>query len=126
MRYDASKQPDPQAWLALDESERIDQVVDYHRRNHLPLGGNAKLHGAAHVVVENQIAMGDATAVPATFKRLMDEGLDRHEAIHAVGSVLMGIVFDVIRKVDDEANINAKYGRELAALTAASWRAQKD
>ena len=67
-----------------------------------------------------------ATAVPATFKRLMDEGLDRHEAIHAVGSVLMGIVFDVIRKVDDEANINAKYGRELAALTAASWRAQKD
>jgi hypothetical protein len=73
-------------------------------------------------MVENQIAMGDATAALATFKRLMDEGLDRHEAIHAVGSVLMGIVFDVIRKVDDEANINAKYGRELAALTAASWR----
>jgi hypothetical protein len=126
MPYDALTAPDPQDWLDLDEQERIDQVIDYHRRNHLPLGGNAKLHGAAHVVVENQIAMGDATAVPATFKRLMDEGLDRHEAIHAVGSVLMGIVFDVIRKVDDEANINAKYGRELAALTAASWRAQKD
>jgi hypothetical protein len=126
MSYDASKQPEPQAWLALNESKRIDQVVDNYRRNHLPLGGNAKLHGAAHVVVENQIAMGDATAVPATFKRLMDEGLDRHEAIHAVGSVLMGIVFDAIRKVDDEVNINAKYGRELAALTAANWRAQKD
>jgi hypothetical protein len=126
MRYDALKAPDPQAWLDLDEQERIDQVIEYHRHNHLPLGGNAKLHGAAHVVVENQIAMGDATAVPATFKRLRDEGLDRHEAIHAVGSVLMGIVFDVIRKVDDEGNINAKYGRELAALTAAGWRSQKD
>jgi hypothetical protein len=37
----------------------------------------------------------------------------------------MGVVFDVIRKVDNEGNINAKYGRELAALTAASWRSQK-
>jgi hypothetical protein len=44
----------------------------------------------------------NATAVPATFKHLMDEGLDRHEAIHAVGSVLMGVVFDVIRKVENE------------------------
>ena len=100
-------------------------VIEYHHRNHLPFGKSAKLHGAAHVLVENQIAMGDATAAPATFKRLMDEGLNRHEAIHAVGSVLMGAVFDVIRKVDNEGNINAKYGRELAALTAASWRSQK-
>ena len=68
MRYDALKAPDPEDWLDLDEQERIDQVIEYHRRNHLPLGGNAKLHGAAHVVVENQIAMGDATAVPATFR----------------------------------------------------------
>jgi hypothetical protein len=35
MRYDASKQPDPQAWLALDESEGIDLAIAYHRRNHL-------------------------------------------------------------------------------------------
>ena len=125
MLYDANKQPDPQAWLALDESERIEMVIEYHRRNHLPFGKSAKLHGAAHVLVENQIAMGDATAASATFKRLMDEGLNRHEAIHAVGSVLMGVVFDVIRKVDNEGNINAKYGRELGALTAASWRSQK-
>jgi hypothetical protein len=126
MRYNASEAPDPKAWLELDESERIDLVIAYHRLNHLPLGGSAKLHGAAHVIVENQIALGDATAVPATFKRLMDEGLDRHEAIHAVGSVLMGVIFDVIRKTDNESNINAKYGRELAALTAAGWRSQKD
>ncbi len=125
MRYDAQEQPDPQVWLSLPEQERIDLAIDYHRRNHLPMGRSAKLHGAAHVVVENQFAMGDATAVPATLKRLMDEGLDRHEAIHAIGSVLMGIIFDVLRKTDDESNINAKYGRELTELTAAGWRSQK-
>jgi hypothetical protein len=53
MLYDASKKPDPQTWLELDESERIDLVIDYHRRNHLPFGKSAKLHGAAHVMVEN-------------------------------------------------------------------------
>ena len=125
MQYDADEQPDPDVWLELDETERLELVIEYHRRTGVQLE-TPEPHAIAHVVVENQIAMGDATAVPATFKRLMDEGLDRHEAIHAVGSVLMGIVFDVIRKVDDEANINAKYRCELAALTAASWRAQKD
>jgi hypothetical protein len=28
MRYDVDKQPDPQAWLELDESERIDLAID--------------------------------------------------------------------------------------------------
>jgi hypothetical protein len=55
----------------------------------------------------------------------MREGLDRHEAIHAIGSVLAGIIFDVVsKKVDAGVDINARYGRELAELTAASWRAQ--
>ena len=84
MRYDASEAPDPRAWLALDETERIDLAVDYHRRNHLPLGGSAKLHGTVHAIVENQVALGDATVVPETLERLMNEGLDRHDAIHSL------------------------------------------
>jgi hypothetical protein len=57
----------------------------------------------------------------------MREGLDRHDAIHAIGSVLMAIIFDVVTKnADTDGDINAKYGRELAALTAAGWRAQAD
>jgi hypothetical protein len=31
MRYDADKAPDPEEWLELDESERIDAVMAYHR-----------------------------------------------------------------------------------------------
>jgi hypothetical protein len=64
MQYDANKAPNPEEWLALDDAERIDLVIEYHRRHHLPLGGNANLHARAHAMVENQIAMGDVTVVP--------------------------------------------------------------
>jgi hypothetical protein len=127
MRYDALKAPDPEDWLDLDEQERIDQVIEYHRRHHLPMGGSAKLHGIAHVIVENQIAMGDPPAAREALARLMGEGLDRHDAVHAVGSVVMGLMYDVLREEGkDTGDINAKIGRELVALTATSWRAQAD
>jgi hypothetical protein len=45
-RYDA---PDPQAWLELDEQERIDLAIEYHRRYHLQMGQSPKLHGITHV-----------------------------------------------------------------------------
>jgi Domain of unknown function (DUF1841) len=126
MRYDALKAPDAQDWLDLDEQERIDQVIEYHRRNHLPMGQSAKLHGVAHVVVENQIALGDPPAVREALARLMGEGLDRHDAVHAVGSVVMGIVFDAVhKKGKGGGDINAKYADELATLTVESWRSQR-
>ena len=100
-----------------------DAVMDYHRRTGVKLE-NPELHAMAHVVVENQVVLGEATSVPATLDRLMDDGLDRHEAIHAIGSVLTRIVCEVTREADDGGDINAKYSRELAKLTAAGWRAQ--
>jgi hypothetical protein len=123
MRYDADMSPDPEEWLELDESDRIDAVIDYHKRAKKPVGENNRLHATVHVIVENQAAMGDATVVPATLDRLMREGLDRHDAIHAIGSVLAGIFFDVAKNPGKQVDINAQYGRELGELTAASWRA---
>jgi hypothetical protein len=32
------------------------------RMGHLPMSESVKLHGVAHVVVENQVAMGDPSA----------------------------------------------------------------
>jgi hypothetical protein len=126
MPYDASKTPDPEEWLDLDEQERIDQVIEYHRRHHLPMGQSAKLHGVAHVIVENQIALGDPSAAREALARLMDEGLDRHDAVHAVGSVVMGLMYDVLRmRGKDAGAISAKISRELAELTVASWRSQR-
>ena len=54
-------------------------VIDYHRRTRVQLE-NPEPHAIAHVVVENQVALGEATLVPETLDRLMGEGLDRHEA----------------------------------------------
>ena len=121
MQYDADEQPDPDVWLELDETERLELVIEYHRRTGLQLE-TPELHAIAHVVVENQIALGQATPVPGTLDRLMDEGLDRHDAVHAIGSILMKIVFDAAHERDDGGDINTKYNRGLAALTAAGWR----
>jgi hypothetical protein len=122
LRYDADKAPDPQEWLELDESERIDLVIEYHRRRELQVGQSAKAHACTHVVVENQVAMNDPTIVPVTLDRLMQEGLDRHDAVHAIGSVFIQIFYDEATG-NKHADINAQYGREVAKLTAASWRA---
>jgi hypothetical protein len=121
MQYDADEQPDPDVWLELDETERLDLVIDYHRRTGVQLE-TPEPHAIAHVVVENQIALGEATPAPGTLARLMDEGLDRHDAVHAIGSILIRIVFDAAHELEDGGDINAKYNRELAALTAAGWR----
>ena len=64
MRYEADEQPHSEVWLELDESEQIDAVMDYHRRTRVKLE-NPELHATAHVVVENQVALGEATSVPA-------------------------------------------------------------
>ena len=123
MQYDAIEQPDPEIWLELDETERVDLVIDYHRRIGVQLE-SLELHAMAHVVVENQAALGEATPVPETLERLMDEGLDRHEAVHAIGSILMRIVFEAAHMPEDDGDINSNYNRELTMLTAAGWRSQ--
>ncbi len=123
MQYDPDEQPDPDVWLELDETERLDLVSDYHRRTGVKLE-TPELHAMAHVVVENQVALGQATSVPEALDRLLNEGLNRHDAVHAIGSVLMRIVFDAVHERDDGSDINAKYRQELATLTAANWRSQ--
>jgi hypothetical protein len=122
MRYDAERKPHAEAWLDLDEEERITAIISYHRGKRIKLE-NERIHAMAHMIVENQIASGEAPLVPKTLARLMSEGLSRHDAVHAVGSVLLGVVFDVLRSPDGKDDPNAQYNRELATLTAAKWRA---
>lgn len=125
--YDPFVEPDPDQWLALDEEERIDLVMAYHRRagTRFP---RQKVHALFHVIVESQIA--DAVLpVRGTVERLMAEGLDRHEAIHAVGSVLAGHMNDLMRKLKSgeylDANSgedpNVDYFAQLETLTAEDW-----
>jgi hypothetical protein len=119
--YDPLTAPDPAAWLALDEDERIDLVRACHKRERVRLP-NAYLHAVMHVIVENQIALGDQTPVCRTLQRLMTEGLDRHDAVHAIGSVLAGHVYDIAKgALDQAADPNQAYFDQLEQLAAESW-----
>jgi len=119
--YDPQRHIDPDAWEALDESERIESVLQYHRRHRIRLPSE-DLHAAAHVIVENQVALGDAFSAHAVLLRLMQEGLDRHEAVHAIGSVLSEQLFLALK--GGGADLTARYVEKLNRLTAESWRKQ--
>jgi hypothetical protein len=119
-RYDPLKPPDPEQWRSIDEQAQIQIVQDYHRRARIRLP-NAMLHAVVHVTVENQIALGDETPVRRTVQRLISEGLDRHEAIHAVGSVLAGYMNDLLRGDDPGAEPISAYYVALDHLTAKEW-----
>jgi hypothetical protein len=118
--YDPLVAPDPDDWLVLDEDDRIEMVMDFHRRARIRLP-NAKVHAVLHAAVENQIAEGDALPVGRTLERLMGEGLDRHDAIHAIGTVLIGHMNDLMKAGHVEGDPNLAYFAELERLTAAEW-----
>jgi HD superfamily phosphodiesterase len=122
-QYDPHKHINPDAWLALDESERMQLVRRYHRRQGIRLP-NETIHGVVHVIVENQVALGDEFPAKAALLRLMKEGLDRHEAIHAIGSVLSEELFVVMSGQEVGGDHNADYMEKLKSLTADSWRKQ--
>jgi hypothetical protein len=59
----------------------------YHRRARIRLP-NEKLHATLHAIVEAQIALGDETPACRIALCLIGDGLDPHDAIHAIGMVL--------------------------------------
>jgi hypothetical protein len=120
-RYDPLEAPDPEEWLALDEQERINLAWDYHRKARIRLP-NGKVHATVHAMVETQIALGDETPPRHTAQRLMDAGLDRHEALHAIGWVLIQFMSDLMETPEFDADPNAPYFAALDRLTVEDWR----
>jgi hypothetical protein len=121
-QYDALTAPDPETWLVLDDHERIALIEEAHRQ----LGDKfprLQLHVLVHNIAETQLAMG-MPEVRAALERVMAAGLDRHQAIHALGSVIMGHLRDILssdRKFDQQS-----FDRSMAELTAEKWRALAD
>lgn len=131
--YDPSRPPDPEQWLALTESERLELVQEFHAdasqelEDHDPdeaLSRNT-LHATIHVVVETQLAQR-IDPVCQTLTRLMNEGLGRHDAIHAIGTELARYLFNALRGGAEAApeHFTDLYYDRLRKLTAAGWRDQ--
>jgi Domain of unknown function (DUF1841) len=119
--YDPLQAPPPQQWLATDEEERFHLVIDYHHAARVKLP-NHRLHAAIHVIVENQVAMGDELPARRVLDRLQAQGLDRHDAIHAIGAVLTKHLYEALSTRTATADDHAAYWAGLERLTAKRWR----
>lgn len=120
-KYDPERAPDAERWRAQNEMELIDIVQRYHKREQIPLV-DPRAHAALHVMVENQVALGDRTPVADAVQRLMAEDMTRHDAIHAVGAVLDKHVFHAHSSgvpVSREA-----YYDDIRAITKERWLAE--
>jgi hypothetical protein len=120
--YDPNRAPDAREWLALDEHERIRLAKNFHDAARVKVP-NPKAHAGIHAIVENQIAEGFGPTCRAV-DRLQKEGLTRHDAIHAVGSVIAQSVYtsmhggNTASAGDLQRDLNAK----IEALSAEAWR----
>lgn len=117
-KYDPERLPDADQWLALDEQERIALAEAYHRKARVKLP-NIKLHATIHAVIESQIAEGHEPVVRA-MSRLTSAGLSRHDALHAVGSVLAEHLYELVK--GGSINPMSSYDAAVERLTAESWR----
>ena len=118
-RYDPHRSPNVAWWAALPEEDQIDLVLGHHRKAGVRLP-NATLHAVTHVVVENQVLLGNETPVASTLERLLGEGLSRHDAIHAIGTILAPVILDIL-KGEIRSEPNLVYYQQLRKLTADSW-----
>lgn len=122
--YDPEVAPGVTEWLELDEAERIQLVEAHHRMARVKLH-NVAAHAVFHAIVENQIAGGLEPVIRA-MDRLANEGLSRHEALHAIGSVLAEHLNETMtmKSPDSGSTVEARYNAAIERLSAKEWRRQ--
>src|SRR5947207_15955671 len=92
-----------------------------HRKKSRP--PNVQLRAVIHVVVENQLALGEEIVI-GTLARLQREGLSRHDALHAIGSVLAADLYELMQEsAETTGDAYRRYLERLQKLTARTWRA---
>jgi hypothetical protein len=119
MKYDANNIIDAKSWLAQDENDRFESISQYHKKLKIKLP-NIRLHTLFHVIIENQLAEG-IKEVLNKLDELMADGLNRHDAIHAIGCVLSEHMFILMKEKPDKSDLNQEYYNKLSKLTAQSW-----
>lgn len=125
IHYDPDEGPEPCAWLALGQPERIDSVRAWRRREGVEVP-NERMFATMLATAETQVAHGDDLPVAATLKRLMAKGMSRREAIHAITTILAEATYDAFYGELPEGDPDEAYHRELRSLTPESWRTRFD
>ncbi len=123
MEYDADRAPDPAGWAKAPEPERLAAVEAHHRAlaaPHPPVR-QPRVHAAIHLVVEDQLASGSPPEARRAMDRLVRAGLPRHEAVHAIASVVAAAAQGALSGARFDPGA---YARALDALTAEAWRAR--
>lgn len=91
---------------------------EHMKKPHPGIGGiRLRVHVATHAVVETQVARGAPPETALTLRRLMDEGLSRHDAVHAIGAVVSEQLISAVGKQASYDEL--AYTTRLRALNAA-------
>ena len=123
LTYDPETGPDPGTWLASDEQLRIVAAEQAHTplpKQHGAVG-NLLQHAIFHVIVENQLLEKDFPATREALERLVSEGAERHEAVHALASVNAELMYQIMQGGSPE-KANERLAEKLQALTLKSWK----
>lgn len=107
-----------EAWLSLEESDRVVLVREAHERVRAPVGQNPDAHATLHVAVENRLAAGDR-AVVAAYERFRGAGIGRHTTVHALASVVTRHMMAVLESREGFDQETAD--RDFDALDPAAW-----
>ncbi len=118
-KYRGDREPDPAFWNRLSEEEQIRAIIQHHRVRSIRVP-DLRLHALAHLLVEQQLASRKAPAANAALSRLLEDGLSRHEAVHAIGWVLTATLNEASAG-ELEGDFGAMYEERLGQLTAESW-----
>jgi len=121
--YDALIEPEPEIWLKLSEDERILLIENYVENNETNIEKEALIiHSSIHMVVENQLAE-NLEPTKETYNRLIRQGLNRHETIHAIGTAVTNDIYNMLQ---NKTKFNEKtYKNRLRKLTAKKWKKGK-
>jgi len=97
-------------WDSLEEADEDEIEID---------GVNPLLHLSIHQTVENQVTINNPEITGQTIEKLIKHGMDRHEAIHAVGNVLIDEMFYMGRdkRPFDEKRFSRKMRRLVKSLS---------
>ncbi len=118
--YDPLVAPDPEEWLDMDDGEKQYLISSALHDYEAGIGEGFEAHCIMHLIVENQVALNEAdTPTGEQMDRLMSAGLNRHEAIHALGNVIMCQMWEMQTKRKEMTPVSL--AKEMRSLKSKDW-----